>query len=129
MSLILRLLVVALSMALVGEVIYGTSLASRLKGMPREPISVGQQVERAIREPGKLTPVVDSILAIPLETPTPADRLPPPLPPSPKSAAKAAATPPLPPARSRPWPPAAARWCSGLTAFRSMASTSAAGSA
>ena len=92
MSLILRMMLVLVSMAIVGEAIYGFSLVSKLKSTPRAPMTIGQDVDKALKQPGRISGLVDGVLNTPIEAPTPADRLPPPLPPSPKSAIKPATT-------------------------------------
>jgi hypothetical protein len=86
------MLVVVVSMAIVGETIYGFSLISKLKSTPRAPMTIGQDVDKALKQPGRISALVDGVLNTPIEAPTPADRLPPPLPPSPKSAIKPATT-------------------------------------
>jgi hypothetical protein len=79
-----RLLLAIISVTLVVEIIYGYSLYDSFAAVGREPITVGTEVEKALKVPGKLSAVVDTVLTAPIEAPTPADRLPPPLPPTPK---------------------------------------------
>lgn len=84
-----RILLLTVSALFVGELIYGLQMMKRLDGMKPEPITVGDDVQKALDQPGKIAGVVDSVLKIPIDTPTPADRVPPPLPKRPKLSASA----------------------------------------
>jgi internalin A len=82
MLIIGRFLLIGAVVALIGEAIYAYDIFQRLERTPREPIVVGKEVEAALRESSSLTKTIDTILSSPIDAPVPADRMPPPLPPT-----------------------------------------------
>ena len=97
MTRILRTLPILVLLAILGEAIYGFNLLSKARSTPRASITIGPEIDKTLNQPGRLTALVDGLLKTPIETPTPSDRRPPPLPPTPKNAPRPATTSVVPP--------------------------------
>ncbi len=79
MTILGRILLAVVAFALVGETVVAWNVYREAEAQPREPITVGERVERSLRASSPLTEQVNVVLAAPIEAPTPADRMPPPL--------------------------------------------------